>query len=64
MGGIRDGRTGHAAADRPVDLIVTGRVAMGGVDVSSEVPGERWRQARLDALNRKLETIRNILRSV
>jgi hypothetical protein len=55
MGGMRDGRTGRDEGDRPVDLVVSGRVVMGGLDVASKVPGERWRRARLEAVNRKLE---------
>jgi hypothetical protein len=55
MGGTRDGRTGRAEGDRPVDLVVSGRVVMGGLDVASELPGERWRRAKLEARSQKLE---------
>jgi hypothetical protein len=60
MGGMRDGRAKRADGDRPVDLVVAGRVVMGGLEVSSEVPGERWRRARLDAVNRALNGRRDV----
>lgn len=41
MGGVRDARSGSIAPERPADLVLTGRVVMGGVDISSEMPGAR-----------------------
>jgi hypothetical protein len=38
MGGVQDRRTGTIAPDRPVDLVLTGRVVMGGIDVGHELP--------------------------
>jgi hypothetical protein len=39
MGGIRDRRTGAVAADRPTDLVVSGRVVMGGLEICSSSTG-------------------------
>jgi len=35
MGGIQDARDGQADQDRPVDLVLEGRVVFGGLDISS-----------------------------
>lgn len=52
MGGIHDGRTGPIDADRPPDLVVSGQVVMGGIDVSNEMPAHPYehltRAARAD----------------
>lgn len=37
MGGIHDGRPA-AAAERPPDLVVTGQVVMGGLEISTDLP--------------------------
>lgn len=41
MAGVRDERQGEIAADRPVDLVLTGRVIMSGLDVASHMPQEQ-----------------------
>ncbi len=35
MGGIQDARKGQAGQDRPVDLVLAGRVVCGGLDITS-----------------------------
>jgi hypothetical protein len=35
MGGVQDGRHGTRDRDRPVDLVLTGRVALGGLELVS-----------------------------
>jgi hypothetical protein len=44
MGGIRDARAGRIDPERPVDLVLSGRVVMGGLDLSSTMPGDRDRR--------------------
>jgi predicted membrane protein len=46
MGGIRDARSGTVDPERPPDLVISGRVVMGGVDISSEMPGRRKHSLR------------------
>ena len=41
MGGIRDLRSDVSDAPRPVDLVITGRILMGGLEVLDEVPHRR-----------------------
>jgi hypothetical protein len=53
MGGIRDGRTGSPGGDRAANLVVSGRVVMGGVEVASQPPGASWRDGRTE--RRRLE---------
>ncbi|HVL56755.1 MAG TPA: LiaF domain-containing protein [Burkholderiaceae bacterium] len=38
MGGVNDARSGSIDAERPVDLIVSGRVVMGGVETRDAWP--------------------------
>ena len=38
MGGIRDMRSGVVDAQRPADIMITGRVLMGGLEIRSESP--------------------------
>jgi hypothetical protein len=40
MGGIRDARSGSVDPERAPDLVLSGRVIMGGIDISSEMPGQ------------------------
>jgi hypothetical protein len=42
MGGVHDGRTGPIDAERPPDLVVSGHVVMGGIDVSHEMPADLY----------------------
>jgi hypothetical protein len=44
MGGIRDARTGRIDPERPVDLVLSGRVVMGGLDISSKMPRDGGRR--------------------
>jgi hypothetical protein len=41
MAGIHDGRTGRIDSERKADLVVSGRLVMSGLEISSEIPG-RW----------------------
>jgi hypothetical protein len=41
MGGVQDARTRGADPDRPVDLVLTGRVMLGGLEVASKAPRPR-----------------------
>jgi hypothetical protein len=41
MAGIHDGRTGRIDSERKPDLVVSGRLVMSGLEISSEIPG-RW----------------------
>jgi hypothetical protein len=43
MAGIRDARTGSVDGEREPDLVLSGRIVMGGLDISTELPGERRR---------------------
>ena len=36
MGGIQDRRTGAVDAERPVDMVLSGRLIMAGLDITSE----------------------------
>lgn len=45
MGGIRDTRTGRIDPERALDLVLSGRVILGGLDISSELPGETGRRS-------------------
>lgn len=45
MAGIRDGRTGSIDPERPPDLLLSGRVVMSGLEISSEMPGEGNRRS-------------------
>ena len=38
MGGIRDLRSGVSDAQRPADIVITGRILMGGLEMLDEVP--------------------------
>lgn len=38
MGGVQDMRKGEIEADRPTDLMLTGRLIMGGLGVGTEMP--------------------------
>ena len=40
MGGIRDMRSGVVDAQRPADIVITGRVLMGGLEIRDELPHE------------------------
>jgi hypothetical protein len=40
MGGIRDMRSGVVDAQRPADIVITGRILMGGLEVRAELPHE------------------------
>lgn len=43
MGGIRDMRSGVVDAQRPADIVITGRILMGGLEILGEVPhGRRY----------------------
>jgi hypothetical protein len=42
MAGIHDGRTGRIDSGEP-DMVVSGRLVMSGLDISSELPGRRQR---------------------
>jgi len=44
MGGVRDRRTGSVDPERPPDIVVSGRVVMGGLDISNEWPPARNRR--------------------
>jgi hypothetical protein len=50
MGGVRDARAGRIDPERPIDLVLSGRVVMGGLDISSEMLGERRRRLSLNAV--------------
>lgn len=39
MGGVQDRRGGDVDPERPVDLVLSGRVVMGGLDVATSLPG-------------------------
>jgi hypothetical protein len=41
MAGVRDRRAARMDPERPLDLIVSGRVVMSGLEIISEMPG-RW----------------------
>jgi hypothetical protein len=43
MGGIRDGRAAGAESERPLDLLVSGTVLMGGLEIASRLPA--WWQS-------------------
>jgi hypothetical protein len=49
MAGVRDQRTGRMDAERPPDLIVSGRVVMSGLEISSQMPGWNRRPEALPA---------------
>jgi hypothetical protein len=38
MAGVDDSRTGGLDPDRPPDLVLSGRLVMGGISISSEMP--------------------------
>ena len=38
MGGIRDMRSGVVDAQRPADIVITGRILMGGLEIRGELP--------------------------
>lgn len=40
LGGARDARTGALGHQGPADLVITGRVIMGGLEVRSQMPQE------------------------
>lgn len=44
MGGVRDRRSGSVDPERPPDIVVSGRVVMGGLEISSELPRTRDRR--------------------
>jgi hypothetical protein len=44
MGGVRDARRGTVDSERAADLVLSGRVIMGGIDISSTLPGGAHRQ--------------------
>jgi hypothetical protein len=45
MAGIHDGRTGTVDPERQPDIVLSGRVVMSGLDISSEMPGNRHRRS-------------------
>jgi hypothetical protein len=45
MAGIHDGRTGTVDPQRQPDIVLSGRAVMSGLDVSSEMPGNRHRRS-------------------
>lgn len=45
MAGIQDRRKGTIPPERPVDLVLSCRLVMSGLDITSEMPGRRSRRS-------------------